>query len=64
MPVPRAALRADREERLSIEVNATLFSAADKGCADLAKRLLDAGASLEARDRLGSTPLGRAAAVR
>jgi len=47
---------------VSIEVNATLFSAADKGCADLARRLLDAGASLQARDRLGFTPLSRAAA--
>jgi uncharacterized protein len=47
----------------SIEVNATLFSAADKGCVDLARRLLDAGASLDARDRLGIKPLGRAAAA-
>ena len=46
----------------TIEVNATLFSAADKGCPDLAKRLLEQGASLEARDRLGIEPLGRAAA--
>ena len=46
----------------SIEVNATLFSAADKGCVDLARRLLDSGASLLARDRLGFCPLSRAAA--
>jgi len=46
----------------TIEVNATLFSAADKGCPDLAKHLLERGASLEARDRLGIQPLGRAAA--
>ncbi len=45
----------------SIEINATLFSAADKGCEDLARRLLDKGASLEARDRLGAEPLARAA---
>ena len=45
----------------SIEINATLFSAADKGCKELAQHLLDAGASLEARDRLGIQPLGRAA---
>ena len=48
-------------EATSIEINATLFSAADKGCADLARRLLDKGASLEARDRLGAKPLARAA---
>jgi ankyrin repeat protein len=47
----------------SIEVNAMLFSAADKGCKELAQRLLDNGASLEARDRLGVRPLGRAAAA-
>jgi ankyrin repeat protein len=47
----------------SIEINATLFSAADKGCSELAQHLLDTGASLEARDRLGIQPLGRAAAA-
>jgi uncharacterized protein len=47
----------------SIEVNATLFSAADKGCVDLAKLLLQRGASLEARDRFGAKPLARAAAA-
>src|SRR5438105_1119196 len=41
--------------------NLLLFSAADSGCAPLAIRLLDAGASLEARDRLGATALTRAA---
>ena len=45
----------------SIEINAMLFSAADKGCLDLAKLLISAGASLEARDRLGAKPLARAA---
>jgi ankyrin repeat protein len=45
----------------SIETNAMLFSAADKGCEALARRLLDAGASLDARDRLGTRPLGHAA---
>lgn len=44
-----------------IELNAMLFSAADKGCAELAVRLMDAGASLQARDRLGFSPLSRAA---
>ena len=47
----------------SIEVNAALFSAADKGCKELAQHLLETGASLEARDRLGIQPLGRAAAA-
>ena len=45
----------------SLELNATLFSAADKGCEALARRLVDDGASLEARDRLGAKPLARAA---
>ena len=47
----------------SIEINLALFSAADKGCLDLAKRLLEEGASVEARDRLGAMPLARAAAA-
>ena len=47
----------------SIEINAALFSAADKGCLDLAKRLLAAGASVEARDRLGAKPLAHAASA-
>ena len=45
----------------TLEVNAMLFSAADKGCEPLAKTLLDAGASLEARDGRGFNPLARAA---
>jgi ankyrin repeat protein len=45
----------------SIEINAALFSAADKGCTDLARKLLNKGASLDARDRLGAKPLARAA---
>jgi len=47
----------------SIEINNTLFSAAEKGCKGLVQHLLDSGASLEARDRLGIEPLGRAAAA-
>src|SRR5512132_759354 len=47
----------------SIEINLALFSAADKGCLDLAKRLLEEGASVEARDGLGAMPLARAAAA-
>jgi uncharacterized protein len=55
--------RYERIERGAtiLEVNAMLFSAADKGCENLAKKLLDAGASLEARDGRGFNPLSRAA---
>jgi uncharacterized protein len=44
-----------------LKLNTALFSAADKGCLPLAQRLLDAGASLEARDRFGAMPLAHAA---
>jgi len=43
------------------QLSLALFPAADGGCVPLARRLLDAGASLEARDRLGTTALTRAA---
>ena len=49
------------KEATTVEVNATLFTAAEKGCIDLARRLLEKGASLEARDRMGFSPLSRAA---
>src|SRR5262249_7584007 len=45
----------------STQLNLLLFAAADAGCVPLAHRLLDAGASLEARDRLGAMVLARAA---
>ena len=45
----------------TLEVNAALFSAADKRCVALARRLLTDGASLRARDRFGAMPLSRAA---
>jgi ankyrin repeat protein len=45
----------------STQLSLTLFAAADAGCVALARRLLDAGASLAARDRLGAMPLARAA---
>ena len=45
----------------TLEVNAALFSAADKRCVALARRLLADGASLKARDRFGAMPLSRAA---
>src|SRR3954465_6427260 len=41
----------------SVEVNQMLFRASDLGCERLARRLLDDGASLQARDRLGAAPL-------
>ncbi|HKA79804.1 MAG TPA: ankyrin repeat domain-containing protein [Xanthobacteraceae bacterium] len=43
------------------QVNLVLFSAANAGCVPLARRLLAAGASLEARDRFGAMALARAA---
>jgi len=45
----------------AIEVSLTLFSAADKNCADLVTELLDHGASVDARDRFGARPLSHAA---
>ena len=46
---------------VSVQLNAALFSAADAGCEEFARRLLTAGAALEARDRLGAMPLAHAA---
>ena len=46
----------------SVELNIKLFDAARRGCDALAERLLEKGASLEARDGTGSRPLARAAA--
>jgi uncharacterized protein len=43
------------------EVSLTLFSAVDANCIALATELLDDGASVEARDRLGAKPLSHAA---
>ena len=47
----------------TVEINDLLFKATDKRCQDLARRLLKAGASLEARDRFGAKPLSHAAAA-
>ena len=47
----------------TVQINELLFKATDKGCQDLARRLLEAGASLEARDRFGAKPLSHAAAA-
>jgi hypothetical protein len=45
----------------SLQLNLLLFSAADKGCEFLARRLLAAGAAVESRDGRGAMPLARAA---
>jgi ankyrin repeat protein len=45
----------------AVEVSLTLFSAVDANCPDLAAKLLDLGASVDARDRLGARPLSHAA---
>jgi len=52
-----------KSEITSVQLNQTLFAAADKACEPLARALLGAGASLEARDRLGTMPLAHAAAA-
>ena len=43
------------------EVSLSLFSAVDANCIALATELLDYGASVDARDRLGAKPLSHAA---
>src|SRR5689334_12525826 len=50
-----------KAEITAVQLNSILFQAADKGCEPLARTLLDAGASVEARDRLGAMPLAYAA---
>jgi ankyrin repeat protein len=45
----------------AIEVSSILFTAADRNCANFAAALLDQGASVDARDRLGARPLSHAA---
>jgi uncharacterized protein len=45
----------------AIEVSMTLFSATDANCVALVEELLDYGASVDARDRLGARPLSHAA---
>jgi len=53
--------RTERALISAIEVSSTLFSAADANCVGLATELLDYGASVDARDRLGARPLSHAA---
>jgi uncharacterized protein len=48
-------------EATAMQLSLLLFSAADSGCVPLARRLIDAGASLAGRDRLGAMALARAA---
>jgi len=50
-----------RPQITAMEVSLTLFSAVDGNCLDLATQLLDQGASVDARDRLGARPLSHAA---
>ncbi|MGH6741621.1 MAG: ankyrin repeat domain-containing protein, partial [Bradyrhizobium sp.] len=50
-----------RADITTVQTNSALFAAADRGCEALARRLLAAGASLEARDRFGAMPLAHAA---
>ena len=51
-------------EAVSVQTNMALISAADRGCEALARQLLDAGASLLARDRHGDMALAHAAMSR
>src|ERR1700733_12574565 len=46
---------------VAVQTNLALFAAADSGCEDLGPKLIAAGASVLARDRLGSMPLAHAA---
>src|SRR5271169_2239211 len=50
-----------KAEAVSVQTNIALFASADRGCEALAQKLLDAGASLLARDRRGASPLAHAA---
>ena len=45
--------QSTRAQITAMEVSLLLFSAADSGCLALETELLDAGASVDARDRLG-----------
>jgi ankyrin repeat protein len=52
---------ATKAQMSAIEISLTLFSAADANCVRLAGELLDFGASVDARDRIGARPLSHAA---
>lgn len=51
----------NKPQLTAIEISSTLFAAADRNCINLTMTLLDRGASVDARDRLGARPLSRAA---
>jgi ankyrin repeat protein len=51
----------NKSQMTAVEVSLTLFAAADRNCVALATALLDQGASVDARDRLGARPLSHAA---
>jgi uncharacterized protein len=50
-----------KADAVSVQTNMALFKAADRGCDAFARKLLDSGASLLARDRRGASPLAHAA---
>ena len=56
-----ARCRERKAQLTTVEVSLTLFAAANANCVNLATRLLDQGASVDARDRLGARPLSHAA---
>src|SRR5438105_14125784 len=63
---PAACLDLERAfspkaELSSLEINARLFRAAGLGCVRFARTLIEAGAAVEARDRLAAMPLAHAA---
>lgn len=51
----------DQAQYTAIEISLTLFAAANADCLNLVTELLDRGASVDARDRLGARPLSHAA---
>ncbi|UGY05187.1 ankyrin repeat domain-containing protein [Bradyrhizobium quebecense] len=51
----------DKAQLSAVEISLTLFAAANADCINLATALLDGGASVDARDRLGARPLSHAA---
>jgi uncharacterized protein len=53
--------RVEKAQMSAIEVSLALFSAADENCTTLATELLEAGASVDARDRFGARSLSHAA---
>ena len=53
--------RTEKPQISAIEVSLALFAAADENCIGLAAKLLDFGASVDARDRFGARPLSHAA---